>query len=56
MATYLPYLKETFADPGEILRAEWIDLKGNVFSINHLNPYEIASGDISRAIPSFLIS
>ena len=34
MATYLQCLKETFADP-EILRAEWIDLKDNVFSINY---------------------
>jgi integrase len=35
MATYLQCLKETFADPSEILRAEWIDLKENVLSINH---------------------
>ena len=35
MATYLQCLKETFADPSEILRADWIDLKDNVFSINH---------------------
>jgi len=35
MATFLQCLKETFADPGEILRAEWLDLKDNVFSINH---------------------
>ena len=35
MATYLGCLKETFADPSEILRAEWIDFKENVFSINH---------------------
>jgi integrase len=35
MATYLQCLKETFADPSEILRAEGIDLKENVFSINH---------------------
>jgi len=35
MATFLQCLKETFADPGEILRAEWIDLKENIFSINH---------------------
>lgn len=35
MATFLGCLKETFADPSEILRAEWIDLKDNVFSINH---------------------
>lgn len=35
MATFLGCLKETFADPSEILRAEWIDFKDNVFSINH---------------------
>src|SRR5512136_3446126 len=35
MATFLQCLKETFADPSEILRAEWIDLKDNVLSINH---------------------
>jgi integrase len=35
MATFLQCLKETFADPGEILRLEWIDLKEKVLSINH---------------------
>jgi integrase len=35
MSTFLLCLKETFADPSEILRAEWIDLKDNVLSINH---------------------
>ena len=35
LATFLGCLKETFADPSEILAADWIDLKGNVFSINH---------------------
>ena len=35
MATFLQCLKETFADPGEILRLEWIDLKNNTLSINH---------------------
>jgi integrase len=35
MATYLGCLKETFADPSEILSREWIDPKGNVLSINH---------------------
>jgi hypothetical protein len=34
MATFLGGLKQTFADLSEILRAEWIDLKGNIFSIN----------------------
>ena len=35
MATFLLCLKETFADPSEILATEWIDLKDNVLSINH---------------------
>jgi integrase len=35
MATFLSCLKETFADPSEIIEAEWIDLKENVLSINH---------------------
>jgi integrase/rubredoxin len=35
MATFLGCLKETFADPSEIINAEWKDLKDNVFSINH---------------------
>jgi len=37
MATYLQTLKETFADPGEILRMEWKDInfKNRVISINH---------------------
>ena len=35
MATFLLCLKETFADPSEILNCEWIDLKENVLSINH---------------------
>ena len=35
MAAYLQTLKETFADPGEILRLEWRDIKDNVVTINH---------------------
>jgi len=35
MATFLGCLKETFADPSEILTCDWIDLKDNVLSINH---------------------
>jgi integrase len=37
MAAYLQTLKETFADPGEILRLEWkeIDFKNNIISVNH---------------------
>ncbi len=35
MATFLKCLKETFADPSEILRCEWTYLQGNVLSINH---------------------
>ena len=35
LATFMGCLKETFADPSEILKCEWIDLKDNVLSINH---------------------
>ena len=28
-------MKETFADPGEVLRLRWIDVSGNVITINH---------------------
>lgn len=35
MAAYLQTLKETFADPGEALRIEWIDISGNFVKINH---------------------
>jgi integrase len=29
------FLKETFCDPGELLRLEWREIKGNVISIAH---------------------
>jgi integrase len=37
LATFLQCLKETFADPTEILRVEWIDIdfQTNILSINH---------------------
>lgn len=35
MAAYLQTLKETFADPGEALRIQWIDITGNTITINH---------------------
>ena len=35
MAAFLQTLKETFADPGEVLRLLWIDVSGNVITINH---------------------
>jgi integrase len=34
MAAYLQCLKETYADPGEVLRLRWIDVSGNVITIN----------------------
>jgi integrase len=34
MATFLQTLKETFADPSEVLRLQWIDLNGSVITIN----------------------
>jgi integrase len=35
MAAYLQCLKETFADPGEGLRIEWIDVSARSVKINH---------------------
>jgi integrase len=35
MAAFLQCLKETYADPGEILRLEWMDINGNIITINH---------------------
>jgi len=35
MATFLQCLKETYADPGEVLRLQWKDLSGNVLTINN---------------------
>jgi integrase len=35
MVAYLQCLKETFADPGEALRIQWIDISGNIITINH---------------------
>jgi integrase/predicted RNA-binding Zn-ribbon protein involved in translation (DUF1610 family) len=35
MATFLQCLKETYADPGEILKLEWREIKGNIIPINH---------------------
>lgn len=34
MSTYLQTLKETMTDPSEGLRIKWIDIKGNVITIN----------------------
>jgi integrase len=35
MAAFLQCLKETFADPGEALRIQWIDITGNIITINY---------------------
>jgi integrase len=35
MMAFLQTLKETYADPGEILRLEWREVKGNIITINH---------------------
>jgi len=35
MAAYLQCLKETFADPEEALKLRWIDITGNIITINH---------------------
>jgi integrase len=35
MAAYLQCLNESFADPGEALKLEWVDITGNIITINH---------------------
>jgi integrase len=35
MAAFLQCLKETFADPGEILKIEWREIKDNIITINN---------------------
>jgi integrase len=35
MAAFLQCLKETFADPTEALRIKWIDITGNIITINY---------------------
>jgi integrase len=55
MAAFLLCLKETFADPTEILRADWIDLKDNVFSINHPVKYHYPGKyELSRQLTCML--
>jgi integrase len=50
MSTFLLCLKETFADPSEIIYAEWKDLQNNTLSINHpvknhnAGKYELSNG------------
>ena len=34
MAAYLQCLKETYADPGEVLKLRWIDISKNIITIN----------------------
>ena len=34
MATFLQFLRETFADPAEILGLKWLDISGNIVTIN----------------------
>jgi integrase len=46
MATYLQCLKETFADPGEVLGLRWLDVSGNVITINRP-----VKGHLPRQIP-----
>jgi integrase len=46
MAAYLQCLKETFADPGEVLGLKWIDVSGNIITINRP-----VKGHLPRQIP-----
>ena len=57
MAAYLQCLKETYADPGEVLKLRWIDVTGNVVTINRPvkghNPRQL---EISNKLVSMLSS
>jgi integrase len=35
MTAFLQTLKETYADPGEILRLQWIEISGDIITIKH---------------------
>ncbi len=57
MAAFLQCLKETYADPGEILRLEWIDIRDNVITINkpvkgHLPGQVEVSGKLTAMLNS----
>jgi integrase len=55
MATFLQTLKETFADPGEILRLEWRDIKDNVISIRYpVKGHLAGSTEVSAKLISML--
>jgi integrase len=55
MATFLQTLKETFADPGEILRLEWRDIKDNVISIRYpVKGHLAGSKEVSAKLISML--
>lgn len=59
MSSYLQTLKETMTDPSEALRIKWIDVKGNVITINrpckghYPRPIEVSNTLISilNALP-----
>ena len=34
MAAYLQCLKETYANPGEVLRLKWVNITNNIVTIN----------------------
>jgi integrase len=46
MATYLQLLKEIWADPGEALGLRWIDISGNIVTINRP-----VKGHLPRQLP-----
>jgi integrase/transposase-like protein len=57
MATFLQTLKETFADPTEALRIQWIDLTGNVITINSpVKGHKAGSMTISNRLIAMLSS
>jgi len=57
MMTFLQTLKETFADPGEILRLEWKDISDNIITINNpVKGHNAGQVKISNKLASMLNS
>jgi integrase len=56
MATFLQTLKETFADPGEVLKLRWTDLTGNVINIRSVKGHRPRQLMISSKLVAMLHS
>lgn len=55
MTAFLQCLKETFADPGEILALEWEEIKENIITIAHpCKGHYPGQYDVSNSLISLL--